>query len=151
MKKDTQKKVTKPSVTEPHNQQLVLQLYEKGLLSDETVLEKLGFNPTQETNRKKNNSSKGPRKLGSWFDDDLEWQQLQKENMKLGNRELEAKAKSKEHEITALRIEHARRNVEVMGKIVVPINSEQWPEANKIIKEVLKSNLEILQEVNKIK
>jgi hypothetical protein len=156
MKKDTHKNksVTKPSATEPINQQLVLQLYEKGLLSDETVLEKLGFNPSQETDRKKNNSSKGLRGVGPWSDNDPEWQKLQKKNMELSNRELEARAKSKEHEVTALRIEHARRNVEGIGKIVGALNlgsSDEWSDIKEPIKEVLTINLGVLKEIKKIK
>jgi len=156
MKKDTPKNktVTKQTVTKPatsqQDQQIALQLFEKGLLSGKTTLEKLGFDPKQEIDRKKTDSVKSPYGTGE-VQSDPEWHKLQKENMRLSNREMEARVNAKKCEVTANRIEHARRNVEVIGRIVAPVNSLNWDDSLSMMEDVLKANLEILKEAKKIK
>ena len=137
---------TPPKTTkDTYSRNEAMQLYEKGLLSGKTLLGLLGFDASQEIERRKKDVCQF-RGMGSdrSIDSDPEWIKLSKENMALGNRELESRAKLKELEILFSRIEHARRNVEALSRLFSTIAE---PEAVNAIKK----NIEIMCEVDKIK
>jgi len=82
------------------------------------------------------------------IDIDPDWKELQKQNMKLGNRELEARSKLKEIEIIEHRIENARRNLDTLIKYSSCF--DDCDIAAKV-KGAMLANIDILRETKNIK
>jgi hypothetical protein len=102
-----------------------LQLYEKGCISKETLLDVMGFDSKKEVERKKNDlSSQLP---------------------------LVRKFEETNNDILSQKIEHARRNVEVLSKILCVSNHETSFENKKRLLEIFGENIEILSEVKNFK
>ena len=138
MKKESKKKVGKKKVVKKDDpkvcnfnssilkesqqfQQFLMQLYEKGLLSGETVLKLSGFDPNQEIDRKKSDSIQCNTK-GS----------------------LNSSREYSDIEIKQIRIEQARRNVEALGKIMNSLT-----EKDSVMSDI-KANIKIMNEVSKL-
>ena len=101
-------------------QSYVMRLYEEGLLSGNSLLGCFGFDPKQEMEQKKEEDSLKPKSF------------LPEPNSL---------------QVKSTRIEQARRNVEVLGKILANIDDSKDKEINK----VFKANLAILNETVDIK
>ena len=91
-----------------------------------------------------------------------ELDELQKLNMELGNQELAARVELRKLEILSSRIEHARRNVEILYRNYTSGDDSKYEresdehykermELRKLLAEGVKVNLEILKETEKIK
>jgi len=100
-----------------------MQLYERGLLSAETVLDVFGFDESQEIKRKEGDS--------------VDAKMIQKH---LGVRNYN------ETDIKQMRIEQARRNVEALGKLTSFENGVK----KETIQKSIEKNIKIMDEVEKI-
>jgi len=107
--------------------QTTIQLYEKGLLSDQSLLDILGFDSDEEIKRKKYDIKKPSlQELGS------------------------ATYKKDYIDIKTIRIENARRNVEA----ILRFNTNSWTEDKEFFKKLkvsAENNLKIMDEVGSIK
>ena len=107
--------------------QQTIMLFEKGLISAQAVLDAFGFDPKQEMIRKKSDAVE--------FNSDNTIQNY----------------KEQDHRIMLNRIESARRNVEVVAKTVLSFTGEGGKDIQKLMLEVLMSNLKIMNETENIK
>jgi len=103
-----------------------IQLYEKGLLSGETLLEIVGFDPKEESKRKENDKQEDPSKYARSF-------------------------KKDPIDILSCRIEQARRNIECLIKSCNLYSLDGWQEVSSLAKEAFKDNIVILKETKNIK
>jgi len=102
-----------------------LQLYEKGILSADSLLEKMGYDPKQETDRRKN--EKGH--VSNGYNENPSWS------------------------IVSNRVEQARRNVEMISKVLT-IDAFKESDNNTgytLLLETMLENLKILNETKNIK
>jgi len=105
-----------------------LQLYEKGILSADSLLEKMGYDPKQETDRRKNNSKEVSNGGGiGRYDVNPSWS------------------------ILSNKIEHARRNAEMASKILSSRETVLGDDTMKQLEETLSDSLKILKETSNIK
>jgi len=104
----------------------VLQMYEKGLISSETVLKRCGFDPEEEKKKKDKDKVKDTSGAGRNYN------QINSED-----------------QLKLQKIESARRNVEIMTKVFNTIGVPE-DELGKKIKLVMHTSLDVMSTISKI-
>jgi len=101
-----------------HN--MIMQLFEKGLLSRETVLVALGYNPEQEKVKQ-----------------NIEAKECLSQN----------RSQPSSNDVLSMKIEHARRNVEVLCRVITIVDDK----SKFLALQIFNDNLDILSEVKNFK
>jgi len=108
----------------------VLQMYEKGLISSETVLKRCGFDPEEEKKKKDKDKDKDKDKVKDTSGAGRNYNQINSED-----------------QLKLQKIESARRNVEVLSK-VLNIGGYSDKSKDKIL-SVMDNSLDIMNTISK--
>jgi len=128
-------------VMSKEERQEVYELYEKGECSGVDVLMAFGFDDNQKIDR-------GTMTPQSDLGHDPEMQILQKDNMRIANDELRQRVKLKEIEVIGIQVDHARRNLDSLGKIY---HTTIEADDKKLWKKAFEKNIKLLDGVENIK